>query len=123
MAAYVDSVALVDKIAEGAITSSGALPLNKKDWLEWADKGKTRKMRRPFRNFWDPQDRTYRIAQDEGERRAMINATKNPTETGNTQINLTTNFWNGLKNMEGKFIMQNRTEGLMDLVALLLQKI
>lgn len=76
MAAYVDSLALVDKIAEGAITSSGALPLNTKDWLEWADKGKTRKMRRPFRNFWDPQDRTYRIAQDEGERRAMVNATK-----------------------------------------------
>jgi hypothetical protein len=76
MAAYVDSLALVDQIAEGAITSSGALPANTKDWLEYAEKGKIRKMRRPFRNFWDPQDRTYRIAQDEGERRAMINASK-----------------------------------------------
>jgi hypothetical protein len=76
MAAYVESLALVDQIAEGAITSSGALPANTKDWLEYAEKGKIRKMRRPFRNFWDPQDRTYRIAQDEGERRAMINASK-----------------------------------------------
>ena len=74
VAAYVDSLALVDDISKGALTGAGALPSDTKKWLEFADKGKERVMRRPFRNFWDPQDRTYRIAQDQGEKRAMVNA-------------------------------------------------
>ena len=76
VAAYVDSVALMDDISKGALTGAGALPSDTKKWLEFAGKGKTRVMRRPFRNFWDPQDRTYRIAQDQGEKRAMVNASK-----------------------------------------------
>jgi hypothetical protein len=76
MAAYVDSVALVDDIAKGALTGAGALPQDTKQWLAYAAVGKKRVMRRPFRNFWDPQDRTYRIAQDQAEKRAMVNASK-----------------------------------------------
>ena len=76
MEAYVESVALVDEISKGALTGAGALPSDTKKWLDFASRGKERVMRRPFRNFWDPQDRTYRIAQNQGEKRAMINASK-----------------------------------------------
>ena len=39
-AAYVDSLALVDEVSQGALTSSGALPLDTSKWLGLAKEGK-----------------------------------------------------------------------------------
>ena len=44
--AYVSSLALVDDVANGALTSSGALPLDTGKWLGLAKSGKKRTTRR-----------------------------------------------------------------------------
>jgi len=73
-AAYVDSLALVDDVSQGALTSSGALPQDTGKWLSLANEGKKRTTRRPFYNYWDKEDRSWRVATASAEHSQRINA-------------------------------------------------
>ena len=73
-AAYVDSLALVDNVARGALTSSGALPQDTGQWLGLAKAGKKRTTRRPFYNHWDKEDRSWRVATATAEHAQRVNA-------------------------------------------------
>ncbi len=62
MESYVKSVELVEKVANGALTASGALPTDTHKWSKLAAAGKERVTRRPFYNYWDKEDRVWRLA-------------------------------------------------------------
>ena len=75
--AYVSSLALVDDVAQGALTSSGALPMDTGKWLSLAKEGKKRTTRRPFYNYWDQEDRSWRVATATAEHVQKQNASSN----------------------------------------------
>ena len=60
--AQVAAIALVETVASGALAASGALPTDPEKWGKLATVGKERVTRRPFYNYWDKQDRTWRLA-------------------------------------------------------------
>eukprot|EP00949_MAST-11_sp_MAST-11-sp1_P001194 g1194.t1 len=78
MAAYIKSVDLVENVAGGALTASGALPHDTHKWLKLAQDGRERVTRRPFYNYWDKEDRAWRVATGKAEANARKNA-KNDT--------------------------------------------
>ena len=65
MAAQVSAIQLVENVANGALAASGALPTQVEKWGPLAEKGKERVTRRPFYNYWDKEDRTWRLATEQ----------------------------------------------------------
>ena len=74
--AFVNSLALVDDVSQGALAASGALPSDTKEWLPLAKVGKERVTRRPFYNYWDKEDRSWRVATATAEHEQLVNASK-----------------------------------------------
>ena len=73
--AQVAAIALVEDVANGALAASGALPTDPEKWGKLAQIGKDRVTRRPFYNYWDKQDRTWRLATEKLAREMKINRT------------------------------------------------
>ena len=73
--AQVAAIELVEMVANGALAASGALPSNPDKWASLAKIGKDRVTRRPFYNYWDKQDRTWRLATERLAKENQMNRT------------------------------------------------
>jgi hypothetical protein len=69
------AIELVETVANGALTASGALPSDPEKWGKLATIGKDRVTRRPFYNYWDKEDRTWRLATEQLSREMEKNRT------------------------------------------------
>jgi hypothetical protein len=71
----ISALKLVETVANGALAASGALPSNPEKWGKLAEIGKDRVTRRPFYNYWDKEDRTWRLATEQLSKEMKQNRT------------------------------------------------